>query len=133
VGDAAARGGVAGGIVLLVAGALFLTHWRRGRVFREDPVLRMTNPGRVLQAYLNTATFVAVLILIVVASLAGYAIFEAAAPGVAQSGGRVASLRGLIPLLFFVAGTLVIIDWHWRRLRPLRGAPVAPTPTAPTG
>ncbi len=131
VGDAAARGAVAGGILLLVAGGLFLAHWRQGRRFREDAVLRATNAGRILQAYLNTATLVAVLVLIVSASLAGYAVFEAAAPGVAAASGHVAPLRGLVPLLFFTGADLLIIDRHWRVMRPLRGAPMPPSAFPP--
>jgi hypothetical protein len=140
VGDAAARGVVAGMILLLVAGGLFVWHWGQARRFREDPVLRSTNSGRVLQAYLNTATFVAVLILIVTASLAAYAVFEAAAPGVAQSSGHVPPLRGLIPLLFFSGANFLIVDRHWRAMRPLRGVPMpaggvftqpAPAPETP--
>lgn len=126
IGDAAARGVVAGLLVLLVAGTIFLACWRQARRFREDPVLRSTNSGRVLQAYLNSATFVATLTLIVTATLAGYAIFESAAPGVAQVSGHVPPLRGLIPLLFFTGANLFVVDRHWRAMRPLRAVPMPP-------
>ena len=121
VGDSAARGAVLGGIILVVAGALLLTHWSRARRYREDAAARHTNPGRVVHAYLNAAMLVAVLILLVSASLATYSLFEIAAPGVAQVSGRVAPVRDLIPLLFFTLGSLLIADRHWRMARRLRG------------
>jgi hypothetical protein len=144
VGDAAARGAVGAGIVLLVAALLFIAHWPGARRLWSDPATRLTNAGRIVQAYLNTATLVAVLILLVAASLAGYAIFEAAAPGVTGVSGHVEPLRTLVPLLFLTVGAALIIDRHRRVSQqsrapanlwappPAAPAPSAPPPSAPT-
>jgi hypothetical protein len=121
VGDAAARGAVLGAIILVVAGALLVTHWSRASRYRNRASADTTNAGRVVQAYLNAAMFVGVLILLVAASLATYSIFEIAAPGVAQVSGRVPQLRSLIPLLFFALGSLLIVERHWRFAQQLRG------------
>ncbi|HEV2360843.1 MAG TPA: hypothetical protein VGS21_03990, partial [Acidimicrobiales bacterium] len=123
VGDAAARGVVAGTIVLIVAGLIFVTHWKQARHLADDGSPMTTNSRRARQAYLNTANFTAVLILIVSASLAGYKVFEAAAPGVALANDHVAPLRSLIPLLFITGLDLIIFQRHWRDQQRLRTEP----------
>lgn len=120
LGDSVARGAVLSGIVALVAGIVFLLHARAADrassgVPAADPV------ARVRSSYIAAVSFVSVSIIVVAVVVVIYDVFLAIAPGVFSESGhsdRVDVLRSMIPAIYLVIATVVILAAHLRHAPP---------------
>jgi hypothetical protein len=116
--NATARAVVLGGLFMLAAGALLVTHLRRGVILtRADP--DWASPSRrVGQSYVAAICFVAVLFLLLAGVFAVYLVFALAGPGVFGSfGGSTPTVRYLIDAVYVGAVAGLILFTH-RNLVP---------------
>jgi hypothetical protein len=140
VGDAVARGAVLSSLITLVAGALLVTHLRRGLALAEGADSRRGPAGRAAQSYVSAVAFLAVLIATVATIVLLYQVIRILGPGVfILRGTRVDALRVVVPALFLAAAAGGLAIAHLRLLPPdvrrFRAGPrppgPAPMPTQP--
>lgn len=133
IGDAAARGAVVGGLLLLVSASVFYFHLRRGLALAggdpEGPAVR------VVRTYVSAVSLLSVLVGIVAVVIAVYAVFAVAGPGVFGASGRLPALRDLLDALYVALAVGFILAAHLRldlpRLWPWRQAVPHGWPTPP--
>jgi hypothetical protein len=125
---------VVAGLVLATAGGLFLWHDRRLNDFRNSG----RTPGwRTAQVAGYVICFLALLTALGAVVTLGYAIFQAAAPGIAEVAERKDALQPGIVSAVVALAAAGIFAYHWSRLdrRGTGGARladvVAPLPPAP--
>ena len=110
--DKAIDAAVASVIALLVSGAVYLFHAPRlDRVGAAH--LTGTGAWRVRRAYRLVACLVAVLIILVTATLGLYGVWQIAAPGISGAGSRGDAAEGLVPIVVLLIGAAVIFRLHW--------------------
>lgn len=113
IGDAAARGVVLGGLVLLVSLVTFVFHFRKGIELAGGEGQSSSPARRCEQSYVSAVAFVSVLVIIISLVIAVYAIFQILAPGVFGGAGRVPALRHLLDACYVVLAGGAIL---WRHL-----------------
>jgi hypothetical protein len=133
IGDAAARGMVVGGLLLVASGLTYYFHLRWGLKLAaqdtEGPALR------VARNYVAVVLFTSILIVVPAVFLAIYALFELAGPGVFGGAGRIPSLRALNDAAYVALAVGVSFVAHLRLdfvgLWPWRRAAMLPPPPPP--
>ena len=129
------RGFVQALLVLLVAGAIFLFHWRRRRELRANPGFPGSAATRVDVAHIYAACFVAAVVILLALSVGLYALFRVAAPGVATfQGGSSVRERGLAQALSLLAlglGAFGVFRLHWSQRPDVERVRVDAPPPAP--
>lgn len=139
VGDSAARGATIGALLLIVAGALYALHRRRGLALADSESDPASPTKRVARSYVSAVSFISIILAVVVTIAALYTIFGIIAPGVYEAGSRVSSAKGLLDELYVLLAALVVFGTHQSlaptSLRLFRGhphpAPAAAVPEAP--
>jgi hypothetical protein len=119
-GDSVARAVVLALLLAIVAGFVYLKHVRAGE--RGTAGVRLADPaGRVRSSYVAAVSFVCVVIATISTVVAAYQIFRIFAPGVFNAdgtGGRVAALRVLLPLVYLAVASLYLLRRHVQQLPP---------------
>jgi hypothetical protein len=137
------RGTVQFGLLAVASAGVLVFHRRKRDALRAAPGFLESGASRADHAYLYTACFVAVFLVLFAAFAGVYGLFKVVAPGVASVGGGASEReRGIAQAISFGAlalGSLAVFVLHWREVprrdllapRVPAGPPVAP-PVAPT-
>jgi hypothetical protein len=136
VGDAVARIDVLGGLILLVAVALLITHLRPGLTLSTGAGQGGSSPlNRVAQSYLAAVSFISVLIFAASIVFILWEVFRILGPGVFElSETRVAAARSLLAAAYLAIATATLVVTHRRILGPgAASAGLTTASTAPVG
>jgi hypothetical protein len=112
IGDATARTCVLGGLVIIVAGAAYLIHRRRGLALANAGNAATSPSKRIERSYIAAVSFLCTLIWIVTAIVFTYTLFRIAAPGVFGGGSRITEVRGILEELSILLIIGVVFIHH---------------------
>ncbi len=113
IGDAAARGVVLGGLVLIFSLGAFVLHFRKGIELADAQGQSSSPAKRCEQSYVAAVAFISVIIIFLSLIVAIYAIFQILAPGVFGGAGSVSTVRYLLDAVFIALASGAIL---WRHL-----------------
>jgi hypothetical protein len=112
VGDAAARGAVLGGLLLVVSGVACGYHLRRGMQITAGDLDPSSPAKRCARSYVAAVSFFSVLLLVAALTVGVYLVFELAGPGVFGGGGHIPTLRTLLDAAYVAIAAGTVLWWH---------------------
>jgi hypothetical protein len=115
IADRVASSVVVGAILLLIAGGALTYHLRQGLAIARGEGTDGPN-ARILHTYVSVVTFIFFATMLIALGVAIYLVFELIGPGIfgATGGGRTATLRTLLDVIYVMLASGVLILAHSR-------------------
>jgi heme/copper-type cytochrome/quinol oxidase subunit 2 len=136
LGDSVARGAVAFGVVVVVAGVVLLLHLRAAGRISHDELATGGPVARVRLSYVAAVSFVCVVTIVITAAVTVYDLFGLISPTVFDPdhpSSHIVVLRGLVPAAYLAVAAAATLVLHMRSVpagqRPdFSGLPALPFP-----